>query len=106
MKFQKFHLNRIKYLILILLSITFISNVKAIVKPTNDFYINDYANILSEETKQYIMKKSVELEKVDGTQIVVVTVPSIVVVTLSFKSTVVSPLTVKSYLQSTLVSMF
>ena len=77
MKYQKFHLNRIKYLILILLSITFISNVKAIVKPTNNFYINDYANILSSETEEYILNKSVALNNVDGTQIVVVTVPNL-----------------------------
>ena len=46
-----FHLNRIKYLILIFLCIAFIPNVKAIVNPTSDFYINDYANILSSETE-------------------------------------------------------
>ena len=77
MKFQKFHLNRIKYLILVLLSITFISNVKAIVQPTNNFYINDYANILSSEIEEYILKKSVQLDDSDGTQIVVVTVPNL-----------------------------
>ena len=74
MKFQKFHLNRIKYLILILLSIVFLPSVKAIVSPTNDFYVNDYANILSSETEQYIMNRSVALNNADGTQIVVVTV--------------------------------
>lgn len=74
MKFQKFHLNRINYLILILLSIVFLPNVKAIVSPTSNFYVNDYANILSDETEQYIMNKSVALNNVDGTQIVVVTV--------------------------------
>ena len=77
MKFQKFHLNRIKYLILVLLSITFISNVNAIVQPTNNFYINDYANILSSEIEEYILKKSVQLDDSDGTQIVVVTVPNL-----------------------------
>ena len=45
MKFQKFRLNRIKYLILILLYMAFTPSVKAMVSPTNDFYINDYANI-------------------------------------------------------------
>lgn len=74
MKFQKFHLNRIKYLILILLSIVFLPSVKAIVSPTSNFYVNDYANILSSETEQYIMNRSVALNNVDGTQIVVVTV--------------------------------
>ena len=77
MKFQKFHLNRIKYLILILLSIVFLPSVKAIVSPTSKFYVNDYANILSEETEQYIMNRSVALNNVDGTQIVVVTVQNL-----------------------------
>ena len=35
MKYQKFHLNRIKYLILILLSIVFIPKVNPIVNPTS-----------------------------------------------------------------------
>jgi len=76
MKFQKFRLNRIKYLILILLSIVFLPSVKAI-GPTSDFYVNDYANILSDETEQYIMNRSIALNNVDGTQIVVVTVPNL-----------------------------
>lgn len=75
--FQKFRLNRIKFLILILLFIGFIPNIKAIVKPTSDFYINDYANILSNETEEYILNKSLALDKVDGTQVVVVTVKSL-----------------------------
>ena len=74
MKFQMFHLNRIKYLILTFLFITFIPSVKAIVNPTSNFYVNDYANILSSETEEYIMDKSVAINNIDGTQIVVVTV--------------------------------
>ena len=77
MKFQKFHLNRIKYLILILLFTLVIPSVSAIIKPTSNFYVNDYANILSEETEQYIMNRSVALNNVDGTQIVVVTVKNL-----------------------------
>lgn len=72
--FQKLILNRIKFLILILLFLTFTTKVKAIVEPTSDFYVNDYANILSEETEKYIMDKSVALHSIDGTQIVVTTV--------------------------------
>lgn len=75
--FQKYLFNRIKYLILIFLFITFISSVKAIVSPTSNLYVNDYANILSNETEEYIMNKSVALNNVDGTQIVVVTVPNL-----------------------------
>lgn len=71
-------LSRIKYLIL-LVFVSFISiiNVDAVVKPTNNFYVNDYANILSSEVEEYILEKSVALNNVDGTQIVVVTVPNL-----------------------------
>ncbi|MBQ7136358.1 MAG: TPM domain-containing protein [Bacilli bacterium] len=44
---------------------------------TLKFYVNDAANILSTETENYIIEKSTELNKVDGTQIVVVTVPNL-----------------------------
>lgn len=77
MKFQMFHSSRIKYLILVLLSFSFIQNVSAVVKPTNLFYVNDYANILSDETEKYILNKSISLNNIDGTQIVVVTVPNL-----------------------------
>ena len=75
-------MNRIKYLILILLSIVFLPSVRAIVSPTSNFYVNDYANILSSETEQYIMNRSVALNNVDGTQIVVVTVNNLEGMTL------------------------
>ena len=65
-------LNRIKFLILFLL--LSILNVNAIVSPTKEFYVNDYANILSSETEKYIIDKSSQLANIDGTQIVVVTV--------------------------------
>ena len=65
-------LNRIKFLILFLL--LGILNVNAIVSPTKEFYVNDYANILSSETEKYIIDKSSQLANIDGTQIVVVTV--------------------------------
>lgn len=74
-----FHLNRIKnYLILLLLfNVLFIVKVSAIVSPTNDFYVNDYANILSNDTKNYIINQSQKIESADGTQIVVVTVKNL-----------------------------
>lgn len=79
MKSQKSHLNKIRYLIFIFvfLSVIFIPNVKATVNPTVDFYVNDYANILSNETKEYIMNKSKLINNADGTQIVVVTVKTL-----------------------------
>ena len=56
MKFQMFRLNRIKFLILILLFLTPIIKANAIVSPTSNFYVNDYANILSEEVEETIEK--------------------------------------------------
>lgn len=76
-KSQKYHLNRINYLILIFLFIALIPKVNAKVTPTDKFYVNDYANILSEETEEYILNKSIALNQADGTQIVVVTVPNL-----------------------------
>lgn len=76
-----FHLNKARNLLLFsLLFFCFIlMPVKAfeVVKPTKEFYVNDYANILSNGTEEYIIDKSVALNNVDGTQIVVVTVPNL-----------------------------
>lgn len=72
-----YRLTRINLLILLLFSCLFITNVNALVDPTPEFYVNDYANILSQETEDYIVEKSKELYRVDGTQIVVVTVPNL-----------------------------
>lgn len=65
------------YYLIIFLFLLFPCHVLAVVKPTSDFYVNDYANILSSETEQYILDKSIALNRVDGTQIVVVTVPNL-----------------------------
>lgn len=65
------------YYLILFLFLLLPSNVFAIVNPTTNFYINDYANILSTETEQYILNKSVALNNADGTQIVVVTVPNL-----------------------------
>ena len=48
-----------------------------VVEPTNNFYINDYANILSSETEKYILEKSSTLANKTNAQIVVVTIPSL-----------------------------
>lgn len=42
--------------------------------PTDNFYVADYANIISQDTEQLIMDTSVPLAKATGAQIVVVTV--------------------------------
>ena len=64
----------------ILILIIFIAltskKVNAEVTPTKNFYVNDYANILSEETENFIMNNSVALANATTAQIVVVTVES------------------------------
>ena len=69
-------MKKILLFISVLISV-FSFKVDALVKPTNDFYINDYANILSEDTEQYILQHSVNLEEKTDAQIVVVTVPNL-----------------------------
>lgn len=49
----------------------------AVVAPTDAFYVYDGAQVLSEETEQYILKYSRELDVKTGAQIVVVTIPSL-----------------------------
>ncbi len=49
----------------------------AVVKPTDEFYVNDYAEVLSPATRQHIMSKSPSLYKQTGAQIVVLTVKSL-----------------------------
>jgi len=46
-------------------------------KPTERFYVNDFANVLSQQTEDYIVKKGEELYKQDGLQIVVTTIKSL-----------------------------
>ena len=65
------------YYLIIFLFFLIPSSCLAIVEPTNEFYVNDYANILSQETEEYILQRSLALNEVDGTQIVVVTVPNL-----------------------------
>lgn len=72
--FQK--LISIKYLLLIgiLLLPEF---VLARVSPKTEFYVNDYANVISEETEKHIIEQNVKLNAKTGAQIVVVTVTSL-----------------------------
>ena len=62
--------------LLIALSLT-VSFAASIPKPTSNFYVGDFADILSEETEQTIMNTSVPLAEATGAQIVVVTVDSL-----------------------------
>lgn len=64
-------------ILIILFGLFNITNVQALPSATKEFYINDFANLLSEDTKNYILKTSVALEKETTAQVVVVTVPSL-----------------------------
>lgn len=74
-----FNSRKIRYvfLVAILFLIILSSTSLAIVSPTKDFFVNDYAGVLTEETKDYIMKTNIELQQKTGAQIVVVTVSSL-----------------------------
>ena len=63
-------------LFLILINI-FCIKTFAVVKPTSDFYVNDYANLLDSETKEYIMNTNISLCNQTGAQVVVVTVQNL-----------------------------
>ena len=45
-----------------------------VIPQTADFYVNDAANLLSSETKKYIIDTNIKLNKASGAQVVVVTV--------------------------------
>jgi len=64
-------------LILLVFMLTITSNVFAIVKPTSNFYVNDYANLLSSETENYIMTVNQSLNSKTKAQVVVVTVKNL-----------------------------
>lgn len=49
----------------------------AMVNPTSDFYVNDYARLLSTDTRNYIVNMNQKLYAQTGAQIVVVTVPNL-----------------------------
>lgn len=57
--------------------VAFLCPVSAVVSPDDAFYVYDGAQVLSDETEQYIQKTSQELENKTGAQIVVVTVSSL-----------------------------
>ena len=43
---------------------------------TEDFYVNDLAQVLSTKTKAYILEQSIKLDELSGAQLVVVTIDS------------------------------
>ena len=64
-------------IIMILLLNIFGIKSLALVEPTNDFYVNDYANLLNNDVKQYIISTNKKLNSQTGAQIVVVTVKNL-----------------------------
>lgn len=50
---------------------------EAVVTPKAEFYVADYANVLSKETESYIVQTNIDLQQKTGAQIVVVTIPSL-----------------------------
>ena len=70
---------KIKIILIFLILIIFILKIYsvAMVSPTSDFYVNDYAGILDESTKNHIMNANIELNQETGAQIVVVTVKNL-----------------------------
>ncbi len=71
-------LNKIKLPLIFFVTLLVIPTiVNAVVEPTDEFFVNDFANILSEETENYIMQQSELLYQADGTQVVVVTINSL-----------------------------
>lgn len=68
----------IKILIILFIILnTFTISSLAVVNPTEDFYVNDYAGLLDRETKNYIINANKSLCSQTGAQIVVVTIPSL-----------------------------
>lgn len=54
-----------------------IINVIAVINPTSNFYVNDFAKVLSEDTEDYILSNSAALADKTTAQLVVVTVKSL-----------------------------
>ena len=54
-----------------------IINVIAVINPTSNFYINDFAKVLDKETEDYILSNSATLADKTTAQLVVVTVGSL-----------------------------
>ena len=44
-------------------------------RPTQDFYVNDFANVISAQDRSYLLEKANAFYREQGSQVVVVTVP-------------------------------
>lgn len=65
------------FLMLLLISLVTPVLGADIPKPTNNFYVNDFAGILSQDTIDYIMDTNIDLNDKTGAQIVVVTMDTL-----------------------------
>ncbi len=65
-----------KWIAILLVLFMFCGSVPAfaVVTAPDEIYVGDYANVLSEETEQYIIQQNQALEQASGAQIVIVTV--------------------------------
>lgn len=63
--------------ILTVLALLFCTAVQAAPQPTDRFFVNDFAEVLSPETEDYIFQTSKAYFESDGTQVVVTTVASL-----------------------------
>ncbi len=63
--------------LVLILSLSFSSFAVDFPKPTNDFFVNDYANVISDEDEAQIMKIGADLFEQTNAQVVVVTVESL-----------------------------
>lgn len=70
-------INVILIISILILSLSFSSFAINIPEPTNDFFVNDFADVISEENEQEIMKIGADLYEQTSAQIVVVTVLSL-----------------------------
>lgn len=70
-------INLILIISILILSLSFSSFAINIPEPTNDFFVNDFADVISEENEQEIMKIGADLYEQTSAQIVVVTVDSL-----------------------------
>ncbi len=74
--------NNLRYAALFTALLVIILNIRAyaetdIPMPTNEFFINDYANVIDSETENYIFEKGKEYNANGGPQVVVLTMDSI-----------------------------
>ncbi|MDD3304408.1 MAG: TPM domain-containing protein, partial [Clostridia bacterium] len=63
----------------VLVCFTFCTSIfaKVAYNPTNEFFVNDFANVLSSSTEQQVQSIAVKTQEATNAQIVVVTVPSL-----------------------------